>query len=96
MKKRTTPLLIIFLFFFTAIAVGQDISLLKNVDISNLSDDQVESYWASIQKKGYTMEQIEVLAQTQGVSSMKMAEFKRRVNDPVSYTHLTLPTICSV
>ena len=27
------------------------------------------------------MEQIEVLAQTQGVSSMKMAEFKRRVND---------------
>ena len=27
------------------------------------------------------MEQIEVLAQTQGISSMKMAEFKRRVND---------------
>ena len=52
MKKRTTPLLIIFLFFFTAIAVGQDISLLKNVDISNLSDDQIESYWASIQKRG--------------------------------------------
>ena len=81
MKKRTTPLLIIFLYFFTAIAVGQDIGQLKNVDISNLSDDQIESYWSSIQKKGYTMEQIEVLAQTQGVSSMKMAEFKRRVND---------------
>ena len=81
MKKKTFSLLIIFLFFFKTVVLAQDISLLKNVDISNLSDDQIESYWSSIQKKGYTMEQIEVLAQTQGISSMKMAEFKRRVND---------------
>ena len=53
MKKRTTPLLIIFLYFFIPLLqVGQDIGQLKNVDISNLSDDQIESYWSSIQKKG--------------------------------------------
>ena len=80
MKKKTLSLLIIILFFFTTIAIAQDLSLLKNVNIKNLSDDQIETYWGSIQKKGYSMEQIEVLAQTQGVSMANIAEFKKRVN----------------
>ena len=81
MKKRTLPLLIIFLCFFTTIVLAQDVSQLKNVNISNLSDAQIESYWSSIQEKGYTMEQVEALAKTQGISSVKMAAFKRRVNN---------------
>jgi protein involved in polysaccharide export with SLBB domain len=80
--KKTTQLLLVLLFtFFTSLAVAQDISQLKNVNISELSDDQIESYWTSIQKKGYTMEQVETLAKAQGVSSLKIAEFKRRVNN---------------
>jgi protein involved in polysaccharide export with SLBB domain len=81
MKKRSHLFLIIFLCFFTSIVLAQDISQLKNVNINNLSDDQIEAYWTSIQKKGYTMEQVEILAKTQGVSSLKIAEFKRRVNN---------------
>ncbi|WKD86093.1 Polysialic acid transport protein KpsD [Polaribacter huanghezhanensis] len=81
MKKRSHLFLIIFLCFFTSIVLAQDISQLKNINISNLSDDQIESYWNSIQKKGYTMEQVELLAETRGVSSIKIAEFKRRVNN---------------
>lgn len=83
MKKRSLSLslLIIFLCFFSTIVFAQDIGQLKNVNINDLSDDQIESYWSSIQKKGYTMEQVEVLAKTQGISSMKIAEFKRRVSN---------------
>ena len=80
MIKKTKLLLVVLLTFFTSILLAQDISQLKNINISSLTDDQIESYWSSIQKKGYTMAQVEVLAKTQGVSSMKIAEFKRRVN----------------
>ncbi|MDG1529143.1 MAG: hypothetical protein P8Q86_07930, partial [Polaribacter sp.] len=81
MIKKTKLLLVVLLTFFTSILLAQDLSQLKNVNISNLTDDQIESYWSSIQKKGYTMAQVEVFAKTQGVSSMKIAEFKRRVNN---------------
>jgi len=80
MKKRTQLVLVLVLIFFTSILVAQDISQLKNVNISTLSDDQIALYWTSIQKKGYTMEQVETLAKAQGISATKIAEFKRRVN----------------
>lgn len=80
MKKKTQLLIILAFTFFTSLIVAQDISQLKNVNISDLSDKQIESYWLAIQKNGYTMAQAETLAKAQGVSSVKIAEFKRRVN----------------
>ena len=65
---------------FTTLLVAQDIAQLKNIDVSTLTDTQIASYWASIQKNGYTMEQVEVLGQVQGIPASKLAEFKRRVN----------------
>tara|TARA_R110002072_G_scaffold90476_2_gene202315 strand:+ start:9200 stop:11623 length:2424 start_codon:yes stop_codon:yes gene_type:complete len=81
MKKKTQLLLILVFTFFTSIILAQDISQLNNVDISTLTDNQIKSYWNSIQKNGYTMDQAEILAKAQGVSSLKIAEFKRRVNN---------------
>jgi protein involved in polysaccharide export with SLBB domain len=81
MIKKTQLLLVLFLTFFTTIILAQDISQLQNVRISDLSDDQINSYWISIQKKGYTMSQVETLANIRGISSMKIAEFKRRVSN---------------
>ena len=81
MKKNIKLILLTFFICFSTILSAQDISQLKSINISDLSDDQIEVYWASIQKKGYTMEQVEILAKSQGISSMKMAEFKRRVNN---------------
>ncbi|PQB07842.1 capsule biosynthesis protein [Polaribacter filamentus] len=80
MKNSTQPFLILLLVFFTSIAFSQDISQLKNVDINSMSDDQIESYWSQIKKGGYTMEQVEILGKAQGISTTKIAEFKRRVN----------------
>ena len=64
----------------TTIAFTQDLSTLKNIDINSLSDDEISNYWETIQKNGYTMPQVEKMAQVQGISSSKVAEFKRRVN----------------
>ena len=80
MIKKARPLLIIFLCFFTSIILAQDISQLETVDLNSLSDEQIEAFWSSIQKKGYTMPQVEALAKSRGVSLGKIAEFKRRVN----------------
>jgi protein involved in polysaccharide export with SLBB domain len=89
MKKRTQSILL-FLFFFTSILVAQDLSQLKNIDINELSDEQVSSYWESIQEKGYTLDQAGVLAKAQGISLYKFAEFKRRVQN-LPLTKTTIP-----
>ena len=81
MIKKTQLLVFVLLTFFTSAIMAQDIGQLKNVNVGELSDEQIEAYWVSIQEKGYTMQQLESLAKIQGVSSVKMAEFKRRVND---------------
>ncbi|MDB4182583.1 SLBB domain-containing protein [Polaribacter sp.] len=80
MKKNKQLYLILLLIFFTSIAFSQDISQLKNVDVNSMSDDQIESYWSQIKKRGYTMAQVEVLGKAQGISATKIADFKRRVN----------------
>ncbi|WP_438973812.1 SLBB domain-containing protein [Polaribacter sp.] len=64
---------------FTTLTVAQDLSTLKNVDVTSLSDDEISNYWNAIQKNGYTMGQVEKMAQVQGISPTKVAEFKRRV-----------------
>ncbi|WP_418637360.1 SLBB domain-containing protein [Winogradskyella sp.] len=77
-KKITRTLLILFITLSTGV-FAQDLSQLKNVNISDLTDEQIATYWQSIESKGYSMVQLENLAKVQGVSSLKMAEFKRRV-----------------
>ncbi len=81
MNQCIKSFLLVFFFCFTTIASAQDLSQLKKLDVSKLTDSQVSLYWEAIQKKGYTMEQIDVLAKYQGVSSLKITEFKRRIQE---------------
>ena len=80
MKKKIQLLVVILCVFCSSIIHGQDVSQLKNIEISTLSDDQIASYWDAIQKKGYSLEQVEVLGKAQGISATKIDEFKTRVN----------------
>ncbi|EAR12257.1 putative capsule polysaccharide export protein [Polaribacter irgensii 23-P] len=84
MKKNRQTYLLVLLVFFTSIVFSQDISSIKDIDVNALSDEEIASYWSRVQKKGYTMEQVEVLGKAQGVSASKLADFKRRVNALVS------------
>jgi len=81
MNQCIKSFLLVFFFCFTTIASAQDLSQLKKLDVSKLTDSQVSLYWEAIQKKGYTMEQIDVLAKYQGISSLKIVEFKRRIQE---------------
>ena len=67
------------LFLSVTVAVAQDLSVLKNVDVNSLSDDKIKTYWEQIQKSGYTLNEVEMLAEAQGISPLKIAAFKRRV-----------------
>lgn len=80
MKKKIQLAFFILSVFCSSILLGQDISQLKNVEVSTLSDDQIATYWKAIQKNGYSMEQVEVLGKAQGISATKIDEFKRRVS----------------
>ena len=84
MKKSTHIFLLLLFGFFTTIIVAQDLGQLKNVDINAMSDDQIESYWSQIKKKGYTMAEVELIGKTKGIPVTKIADFKRRVNSLVA------------
>jgi len=73
-------LLVFFISVYSSIS-AQDLSQLKKVDIKTLTDAQISSYWSAAKSKGYTLDQIEVIAKYQGVSSLKVAEFKRRIQE---------------
>uniref|UniRef100_UPI0040489ECE SLBB domain-containing protein n=1 Tax=Polaribacter sp. TaxID=1920175 RepID=UPI0040489ECE len=79
MKKNINYILLTFFICFSTIVLAQDMSQLKNVNIDDLTDDQISTYWESIQEKGYTMEQLEAYAKVQGISTSKLTQFKRRV-----------------
>ena len=61
-------------------AFTQDLSAIKNIDVSSLSDEQIASYWDAIQEKGFTLSQLDEIAKVQGIPLSKVAEFKARVN----------------
>ena len=62
---------------------GQDIKKLEEtVNVKSLelmSDDELKNYWAQAQEKGYTLNQIKILARAQGVSESDLLGFEKRV-----------------
>lgn len=71
--------LLIFVFFsFTSLLYSQNINGISNVD--NMTDEQVMSYWKKIQAKGLSLDQIEKIAKTKGISDAEISKFKQRVS----------------
>ena len=79
--KQTTFYLFLSFSLITFSLKAQDIpSSILSTDIENLSDEQIKTYWEKAQSQGYTMEQLKAIAATKGVSSTKIAELERRLN----------------
>ncbi|WP_088323626.1 SLBB domain-containing protein [Polaribacter tangerinus] len=81
MKKTVQLLFVIFIALQTSVVFAQDIKQLNSVDVNGLTDAQIETYWQQIKKRGYSLEQLDVLGKAQGISPSKIAAFKRRVNN---------------
>ena len=77
--------LIFLLIFLPSIILSQDINDLKqdvNVKaLREMSDKEINAYWIQAQERGYTLDQIKILARAQGASESDLMEFEKRIKD---------------
>ena len=76
MKK----LILIFILLPT-IFFGQNIDQFKGKKLNDLSDIELISYWKQAQENGYSIDQIKMLARSQGVSEAEITVFEDRINE---------------
>ena len=58
---------------------SQSIEAIRNADIDSYSDSQIASYWNKAQQQGYSLEQLELIAKSKGMSSAKFMKLKNRI-----------------
>lgn len=53
---------------------------LSNIQVDNLTDDQIQQLWQKVQQNGYTMSQLETMALAKGMSQAEITKLKTRIN----------------
>ncbi|MDO5608761.1 MAG: SLBB domain-containing protein [Capnocytophaga sp.] len=56
-----------------------DIQQISNMNVDNLSDEQIRTYWNKAQQEGYTLDQVITMAQSRGMSSMQAMKLRQRI-----------------
>jgi len=81
MKKHwaTKLALLFFGLLVTCTLQSQSLSMLKNVDVSSLSDEQISAIQQKLQSEGISMNQIDQYAASQGIPQEKVNQFKARI-----------------
>jgi protein involved in polysaccharide export with SLBB domain len=81
MKKHLATKLTCLFFglLVTCTLQSQSLSMLKNVDVSSLSDQQISAIQQKMQSEGISMNQIDQYAASQGISQDKVDQFKARI-----------------
>ncbi len=74
MKKILLLILLI-----PTVLCSQDISNIQNKKLNDLNDTELLNYWKEAQEKGYSLDQIKLLARAQGVSELEINEFEKRI-----------------
>jgi len=77
--KPLLGVIISFLGFIVVNAQTIDVSKYKNTDVSSLSDEQIKKIATEMSKRGYTIDQVEVLAKAQGASDKQINDLKKRL-----------------
>ena len=72
--------LLILLILLPSIIFSQEINDLKNIkSLDQMSDKDLIEYWDQAQKRGYSLDQIKILARAQGASESDILEFENRI-----------------
>ena len=86
-------LLLLFLFIITAPAIAQigNNQQYNNVDITtvnidNLTDGQIKTYWDRAQAQGYTLDQFLALARSRGMQEAQVMKLRQRIMQLDSYS----------
>ena len=67
-----------FFLFIPTLILSQDIDIQS---LRSMSDGDLKTYMAQVQEKGYSLDQIKIIAKAQGISDLEIAEFEKRIND---------------
>ena len=67
-----------FFLFIPTLILSQDIDIQS---LRSMSDGDLKIYMAQAQEKGYSLDQIKIIAKAQGISDLEIAEFEKRIND---------------
>lgn len=79
-KNLTTKLILLFLgLLVTCTLQSQSLSMLKNMNVSDLSDSQISAIQQKMQSEGISMSQIDQYAASQGIPQAKVDQFKARI-----------------
>ncbi|MCR9249740.1 MAG: SLBB domain-containing protein [bacterium] len=67
--------------FLLSSAYSQEIDVndIENIDVDKLTNEQVAKLSEEIDKRGLTMQQLEVIAASRGISSLQIAKLKQRL-----------------
>ena len=83
--------ILFFLLLMPVILFSQDISdSKKEVSVKALremSDKEVNDYWIQAQERGYSLDQIKILARAQGISEAEITEFEQRISKITNNTN---------
>ncbi len=75
---RVKNILLFFFLLIPTIIFGQDINIQS---LKSMNDEDLKTYLNQAQQKGYSLDQIKIIAKAQGVSDFEIAELERRVED---------------
>ncbi|AWL78139.1 polysialic acid transporter [Capnocytophaga canimorsus] len=56
-----------------------DLQQISNINVDNLSDEQIKVYWDKAQQQGYSLEQLEAMARAKGMPQVQIAKLKQRI-----------------
>tara|TARA_B100000809_G_scaffold225176_1_gene235962 strand:- start:17615 stop:20032 length:2418 start_codon:yes stop_codon:yes gene_type:complete len=62
--------------------VAQNVSSsqMSSVDVDDLSDEQISSYWEQARLQGYSLSELEILAAANGMSAVQVSKLKLRIS----------------
>ena len=75
-EAMPTKKLLIILILLPSIIFSQDINVQS---LKSMSDVDLKTYLTGAQEKGYSLDQIKIIAKAQGVSDLEISELERRV-----------------
>tara|TARA_E500000331_G_scaffold197597_1_gene189865 strand:- start:145 stop:2553 length:2409 start_codon:yes stop_codon:yes gene_type:complete len=72
--------LLVILILLPFMVFSQEINDLKNIEsLDQMSDKDLIEYWDQAQKRGYSLDQIKILARAQGASESDILKFENRI-----------------
>ena len=82
MKYRTLKFILFIAVLSTQLMVAQgfDKSQLSKIDVDMLSDEQISSYWNKAKSEGYSIDQLELIAKSNGMSASQFSKLKQRIS----------------